>query len=276
MSAKPTVRDRPAAHGYRHRVVLLALAVVVGVVSGRLRVPLGLHAPRLQFRFVGLLFAGAVLNLVANALTGAPAVGALAASLVLLLGFVATNLRITGVAVVGVGLLTNLVALLANGGMPVRPGALVAAGVVEEADLDTVSFRGPRHLESGDDLLPVLGDALPLPVGGEVLSFGDLIVVLGAADAVRDLTRRRRKPWTAEQRAAYTAELAGTGTASAWAEPGPVPPSTRVDEDDSFVRRLDARLPALEAGLSAFAPRDVAADGAARRRPRPLVATGPR
>ena len=38
----------------------------------------------------------------------------------------------------------------------------------------------------------MLGDVLPVPLSHEVLSFGDLIVVLGAADAVRELSRRRR------------------------------------------------------------------------------------
>ena len=39
----------------------------------------------------------------------------------------------------------------------------------------------------------MLGDVLPVPFAHEVISFGDLIVVFGAADAVRELSRRRAR-----------------------------------------------------------------------------------
>ena len=39
----------------------------------------------------------------------------------------------------------------------------------------------------------MLGDVLPLPLAHEVVSFGDLIVVFGVADAVRELSRRRAR-----------------------------------------------------------------------------------
>ncbi len=234
-------------------MVLLAVAVFVGVAAGRLRPPLGLHAPRVQFRAMPLLAAGAALNLLAYVLDGGLATVTLAASLGLLIGFVVANPQVTGVAVVGVGLLVNLAAVVLNGGMPVRPGALVEAGVVEEDELATVSFRGPRHLESDGDLLPVLGDVLPRPVGGEVLSFGDLIVVLGAADAVRDLARRRRRPWSADERQAYETLATATSTAA---------PAT-----------LDLRARPEPAAGEPDGDRQPSRPAA--RRDRPLVATAP-
>ena len=79
-----------------------------------------------------------------------------------------------------------------NGGMPVRASALEAAGVISEGE--PVEVDDPRHLETADDPVPVLGDVLPVPLTNEVLSFGDLIVIVGAADAVRELSRRRRAP----------------------------------------------------------------------------------
>lgn len=176
-------------------MLLLAVAVLVGLVAGWLRPPLGTYAARPRFTWVPLLGAGAALNLAAYLLEGRAATFALVASLVLLLGFVAVNTHVTGVAVIGVGLLCNLAAVVLNDGMPVRGEALVAAGVVEEDELDTLSFAGARHLERAADTAPILGDVLPvpLPVAPEVLSFGDLIVVIGAADAVRDLARRRHR-----------------------------------------------------------------------------------
>ena len=189
-------------------MALLVLAVVVGLVAARLRRPLGAHLPRVQFEWVPLLGVGAVVNLGAYLLDGTAATLALAASLVLLLGFVGVNPHVTGVAVIGAGLLLNLVAVVLNDGMPVRGGALVAAGVVEEAELATTTFSGPRHLETSADTLAVLGDVLPVPALGEVMSFGDLIIVFGAADAVRELARRRRRHWSADERSAYLATSA--------------------------------------------------------------------
>lgn len=193
-------------------MVLLALAVLVGIVAGRARHPLGARSPRLTLSWLPLLAAGAVLNVGAYVLDGTAATLSLVASLAVLLGFTAVNAHVTGIAVVGVGLLVNLVAVAVNGGMPVRPSALVAAGVVDEHEVATLELTGARHLERDGDRLPVLGDALPLPVpvAPEVLSFGDLIVVVGAGDAVRDLARRRRPPWTAAEREAYRARLAAT------------------------------------------------------------------
>lgn len=170
-------------------MVTLALAVVAGLVLGLARPPTGLHAARPRVCSIGLLGVGAALNAASVVLDGAASVIALVASLAVLIAVATANRHLTGMAVIGVGLLVNLVAVAANAGMPVRPGALEAAGIV--ADGATAEVDAPRHIESADDPLPVLGDVLPVGTFGEVLSFGDLIVVLGAADAVRELSRRR-------------------------------------------------------------------------------------
>jgi Family of unknown function (DUF5317) len=141
---------------------------------------------------IGLLAVGAGLNALSVVFDGTAALVALVLSLAVLIAVAVANRHITGVAVVGVGLLCNLAAVAVNGGMPVRPSALVAAGVV--ADGEPISVEEPRHLETADDPLPVLGDVLPVPLTNEVLSFGDLIVIVGVADAVRELSRRRARP----------------------------------------------------------------------------------
>jgi hypothetical protein len=197
-------------------VLLLVVAIVVGFVAGRVRAPAGARVPRIRFDWVPLLGIGAAGNVLAYVLDGTAATLALTASLALLLAFVGVNAHVTGVLVIGLGLVLNLVAVVLNNGMPVRGGALVAAGVVEAEGLDTLSFRGPRHLETSADAIPVLGDVLPLPIGGEVLSFGDLLVVFGAADAVRELARRRRPGWSVQQREDYVATMTATKLVQDW------------------------------------------------------------
>lgn len=176
-----------SAARYRHHVVTLALAVTSGLAIGLARPPGGRHLARPHVEQVGLLVVGAALNALSVALSGPLAVASLLASLAVLIAVAFVNRRITGVAVVGLGLLVNLVAVAVNGGMPVRAGALEAAG------LQVGELVEPRHLETSGDPLPVLGDVLPVPLLGEVLSFGDLIIVFGAADAVRELSRRRAR-----------------------------------------------------------------------------------
>jgi hypothetical protein len=197
-------------------VVLLVLAVVVGLVAGVARRPLGARGARPRLRRLPLLAVGAFGTALAHLLAGDSATLALGYSLAVLLAFVASNAHLTGIVVLGLGLLLNLVAVVLNNGMPVRGSALVAAGVVEEAELPTTTFAGPRHLETSADHLGVLGDVLPVPGAGEVLSFGDLIIVAGAADAVRELSRRRRPGWSAAERAAYRSTMTQLSAVQDW------------------------------------------------------------
>jgi hypothetical protein len=111
-----------------------------------------------------------------------------------LVAFAARNFHLAGMGILGAGLALNLVAIVVNAGMPVRASALVDAGVVESGELDGIELSGYRHLERPGDLLPILGDVVPLPVGRAVVSVGDLLVAAGAAVAIANLTRRRRRP----------------------------------------------------------------------------------
>jgi hypothetical protein len=172
-------------------VVTLTLAVLVGLVVGLARPPAGMHTVRPRVEQVGLLALGAALNALSVVLDGQAALVALVLSLSVLIAVAVANRHLTGVAVVGIGLFVNLVSVAVNGGMPVRESALVAAGVVSEGE--PIEVDDPRHLESPDDPLPVLGDVLPIALTNEVVSFGDLIIILGAADAVRELSRRRAR-----------------------------------------------------------------------------------
>jgi len=191
-------------------VVLLAATVVGATLAGLLRSPSGAHALRHQLRGGRLLVAGAVLTVASAALTGALSTVVLTAALAVLLAAAIVNRGLTGVAVMAVGLGLNLAALAINSGMPVRGSALVHAGVVTADELGSVMLDAPRHLEHDGDPLPVLGDVLPLRVTGEVVSFGDLLIVVGAADALWELARRRRRPGYAPTTMASALQVWGT------------------------------------------------------------------
>lgn len=177
--------------------------MIGGVVAGVLRAPLGARAAHPRLRHLPVLVAGAGGMALAALVDTDLGPALLGASLAVLLAFAAANAHVTGVLVIGVGLLLNLAAVALNSGMPVRAGALVAAGVVEQGELSGLELAGARHLERPSDRLAILGDVLPVRATREVLSFGDLMVVVGAADAMRELVRRRRQRWSADEQRTY-------------------------------------------------------------------------
>lgn len=236
-------------------MVLLVVAVLGGLAVGRLRAPLGAHAVRLELRRLPLLGIGAAGNVAAQLLHDDVATLAMGASLAVLLAFVAGNLHVTGIAVIGVGLLLNLGSVVLNDGMPVRGDALVAAEVVDRQELPTISFTGPRHLETERDRIGVLGDVLPLPVARQVLSFGDLVVVAGAGDAVREIARRRRRRRPpAEARQAYESAMTQASADQDWG----VAPSASPVSGSQYSESPERRAPAII---------DLASDEASGRSP---------
>jgi hypothetical protein len=175
-------------------VLTLCIGVLAGLIVGLARQPAGRYTVRPRVEQIGLLAVGAGLNALSVFLDGNAALVALVLSLAVLIAVAVANRHITGVAVVGLGLMLNLTAVAVNGGMPVRACALVRAGAFSEGE--AITLEAPRHLESPDDPLPILGDIIPVPLTGEALSFGDLIVIVGVADAVRELSRRRARAVT--------------------------------------------------------------------------------
>ena len=174
-------------------VLLIGIAVVAGLVIGRVMPPGPRHVAGLSVRWWGLLPAGLALALLAGRLGGAPAVLAGVAGLGTLIAFTSRNLHLAGMGVITVGLALNVLAIVVNWGMPVRPEALVSAGVATEEEVDALDLSGYRHAQRSGERLAILGDVVPLPFGRTVVSFGDLIVAVGTADVVANLTRRRRR-----------------------------------------------------------------------------------
>ena len=107
--------------------------------------------------------------------------------------FTLRNLHLAGMPIVGIGILANLAPLVVNGATPVRPMALVEAGMVAEADLERVSLSGPRELANDGTALSWLGDTIPVALFDQVMSFGDLIVLVGLVSVVVNAMVQRRR-----------------------------------------------------------------------------------
>ena len=173
-------------------MALTVVALAVGVVLGRLLLqPLRYrHLGPARVRWPIVLGLGVVLAVTAD-FTASTSLAIISQAL-LTLG-VLGNGHLVGTGVLAVGLAMNLVSMTVDGGVPVRRGALVAAGVLDPEEVARATVSGPRHLERDDDLLPWLGDALPVAPLRTVVSFGDLVVAVGVADVAAHAARRRRQ-----------------------------------------------------------------------------------
>lgn len=172
----------------------MLLAALFGVVAGLAR---GGRLRRIgngEFRRWPLLVAGVALQAVAGWLPAAFGTAAVVLSFVVLVAFAVSNLRLPGMAVVAIGMAMNAATITANGGMPVREDAVIAAGIAARGELDRVDLGPKRHLADDDDTLMFLSDIIPVSLTREVLSFGDLVISFGVADVVYHLLRRRPRP----------------------------------------------------------------------------------
>lgn len=166
-------------------MLLTAAAVLIGLGIGFTVPPRTTRFARPRIRLLPLLVLGVIGQLVANRMTGHGAVVIGLIALSLLVGFAVANLHLTGMGVMAIGLGLNLFVMMMNGGMPVSARALRAA------DVPAGELQGARHLEGSNDYLTVLGDIIP--VGGQVVSYGDLIIAVATADIVAHLVRRQRR-----------------------------------------------------------------------------------
>jgi Family of unknown function (DUF5317) len=146
-----------------------------------------------------LLVVGVLLHLASGRLDLGP-VGTicLLAGYGCLLVFAALNQTLVGMGIVALGLAANALVIAANGAMPVRPDAVVAAHITDRGGLARLNYGRLHHRESSRDRLRPLGDIIPAPGAREVVSFGDLILAVGTVDLVVHLLhprhRRRRRP----------------------------------------------------------------------------------
>jgi hypothetical protein len=210
-------------------VVLTLGSVLLGLVIGLSLRPRSTRFARPRVHKAALLAAGLAGQLLAGQLNGNGAVVLAIASLVALVAFGVANLHLTGMGVMTIGLGLNLFALMVNGGMPVSTRALVAADIVPAADVASVQLSGPRHVERSNDAIKVIGDIIPL--GHQVVSFGDLIIAVATVDVVAHLVRRQRRRQVA---------MSSTSPDHDWGTaPSPVPssPSQYSENPDSDAPR---------------------------------------
>ncbi len=207
-------------------MLVLVFAVLIGLLAGLVRPALGARSARIRITWLPLLALGAVGTAASHLVPVELATVVMGVALATLLVFALVNAHVTGIVVIGIGLLLNLVSIVINNGMPVRGEALVAAHIVDASDLASVNMVGPRHLETNADRLGVLGDVLPIPAARAVMSFGDLIVIAGVIDALRDLARRRRRTWNGDDRVTYDSTMTQLKAVHDWgAAPSGAPDS---------------------------------------------------
>jgi hypothetical protein len=167
----------------------LAAGVLVGLAAGgRLS---RLADVRIRAPWLLWLALGAQVLLGAGPLAGAPrpvgvaivlgSYAAIGAWLLLNALRSATALRRALIAV-ALGWALNLAPIAANGGMPVSASAMEASGF--DADVDVSEGRLGKHVPLEDAALAGLGDVIPVPALGAVLSAGDLVLGAGLAAAV--------------------------------------------------------------------------------------------
>lgn len=167
--------------------MLLAIgSVVLGAAIGLSLPARPTRFARPRLRWWPALVAGVAGQVVATQLTGRIAVFVGIEGLGCLVAFACANLHLTGMGVLTIGLATNLLVTMMNGGMPVAARAMRAIDLPPDAQL-----TGARHVETSSDQLTVLGDIIP--VGGQVASYGDLVIAVATADVIAHVTRRQRR-----------------------------------------------------------------------------------
>lgn len=174
-------------------MVPVLAAAIVGAAIGALRRPHGRHLRTPVVVYPAVAAAGVALQIGTGFVDLANQGTMLGASLAAFTGFALVNRHIPGMGVLGVGLACNMAVVLANGAMPVRASALVDAGVVDAAALADTDPGAGRRFEQSGDLVPFLGDIVPVEAFGAAMSFGDLIALMGIGAVSGELVRHARR-----------------------------------------------------------------------------------
>jgi len=145
----------------------VVLGVALGAFVGRSWRPL-LDA---DIKLIPVLVGSLVLRVIAP-LAAAAAYPLYLSALALTAAAAVANVRLKGAIFVATGGVLNLLVVLANGGMPVDPAAVAAAGTRMPSD--------PLHVALTDaSLLRPLADVIPLGIVHNVYSVGDFFIGAG-------------------------------------------------------------------------------------------------
>jgi hypothetical protein len=102
--------------------------------------------------------------------------------------FIALNRGLPGMPVMALGVALNVFVIASNGAMPVSERASEIAGIPSAPGGTAL-----KHERLGPETkLPWLGDVIPLPRLGEVLSLGDVALVAGTARLIYARMRTRK------------------------------------------------------------------------------------
>ena len=171
---------------------LVVVAVVLGAGAGLLAGGSLDSLARTKFRWTPLLFASLAGQILFQLwtpawLTPGRSLTALLALNALVAVFLVANRRLPGTLLAAAGLVLNVAVIAANGAMPVSPVAAEAAGI------DPAPSGGSfKHEPLDEDTrLPLLADALPVPLFRTVFSLGDVYLALGILYLVFARTRAR-------------------------------------------------------------------------------------
>lgn len=180
-------------------LALSLLSILVGLYVGLLRGGLVRNLALTRVEWPWMLVVGVVLPVLVDRTDPPHGVPLVVVGLLALIAFARRNAHLVGMGVVTIGVLCNLTVVVLNGGMPVRGDALVEAGLAEAHELSRVEIPGVQRLERESDVLVALADIVPVPETRQVLSFGDLIIVVGLADVAANLLLRRERAASEEQ-----------------------------------------------------------------------------
>jgi hypothetical protein len=188
-------------------VIAIAVAFLIPAVTG------GSYARMLsvQWHFTSLLFLGLAIQVVLEIWTIPRehwhdwGFGLLVASYVLILAFVGRNFVIRGMGIVFIGIALNALVITVNQGMPVKL----------PVEWQSKSWAQPtvkHHPQQPDDKLKFLSDVIVLegPLQS-VVSFGDLILLVGLCDVAYNVSRKpkRRGPRSADDQGDDAVDTAG-------------------------------------------------------------------
>lgn len=178
-------------------ILVLALAVVFGLLAGVIRG--GNFVAMLKTRVYHPEFlASSVVCASVVSFTDVDSDGVIAfVALAGAFAFTLMNLHLVGMVILSIGLALNLFVFILNFETPVRPNALVEAGIVSAEDLRErgVNISGHAEPADGDTVLGILGDTFPIRWHEQVVSIGDLIFLVGLANVTGNLmlgNQRRR------------------------------------------------------------------------------------
>ena len=150
---------------------MLVSGLLAGFVLGLATGGKWRNLERLDLKLWPGLLVGAIARAIAP-LLGELALSASIAGLLLVAGVALVNRLVPGAWMIGLGSLLNAIVTVANGGMPVDPGALVVSGKPLPSD-------GLHVLLGPQTVLPFLADVVLVPLINNIYSVGDFVLAIG-------------------------------------------------------------------------------------------------